>query len=82
MKNKKYHTRKSGKKYHTVGKVRKNTTLSEKYEKIPHCRKNAKKYHTVGKVRNSSIHIVERDKINIPNAQIHQRFPGLVHSLQ
>jgi hypothetical protein len=59
------------KKYHTVGTVPKNTTLSEQFQKIPHCRNSSKKYHTVGTVPKSNSKIVERGKINNLSTQIH-----------
>ena len=47
-------------KYHTVGTVLKYHTVG-----------TVLKYHTVGTFLKSNIEIVERDKINIPNIQIH-----------
>ena len=42
--------------------------------------KNKNKKHIVGIVKKPNDKIIERDKIDIPNTQIH--FPGLVQALQ
>jgi hypothetical protein len=48
------HCRNNSKKYHTIGTIPKNTTLSEQFQKIPHCRNNSKKYHTVATIQKNT----------------------------